>query len=273
MVGAYCMKVFDMNQHKLFQILVLSFVLLPVAASASATATACNGQLKDHPPSPAIISVRGEGTVSAAPDTATITLGVTSDGKTARDALNRNNQEMDCIMKQLKLLDFQDKDLQTSSLRLHPRYNYDRQGESEKVKGYRASSHLTIRIRDIEKTGTVLDKAVSMGINHVIDNICFSISDPKDILQKARRKAVHDAKTKAETIVSELGCRLGRISCISTESGHSYPMPPMQMQHGSRSVGFSQHSTPPLPTIATGENSYKVSVDITWEIIQTTSEI
>eukprot|EP00985_Skeletonema_marinoi_P004666 scaffold2024_cov123-Skeletonema_marinoi.AAC.7 len=106
----------------------------------------------------------------------------------------------------------------------------------------------------------------------LIDNILFSISDPKDILRKARRKAVHDAKTKAESIVSELGCRLGRISCISTESGHSYPMPPMQMQHGSRSVGFSQHSTP-LPTIATGENSYKVSVDITWEIIQTTSEI
>eukprot|EP00984_Skeletonema_dohrnii_P006619 scaffold2365_cov77-Skeletonema_dohrnii-CCMP3373.AAC.22 len=245
-VGAYYMKVFDMNQHKLLQILVLSVVLLPLAVSASASATAYNGQLKDHPPSPAIISVRGEGTVSAAPDTATITLGVTSG----------------------------DKDLRTSSLRLHPRYNYDRQGESEKVKGYRASSHLTIRIRDIEKTGTVLDKAVSIGINHVIDNICFSISDPNDILQKARRKAVHDAKTKAETIVSELGCRLGRISCISTESGHSYPMPPMQMQQQmSRSVGFSQHSTSPLPTIATGENSYKVSVDITWEIIQTTSEL
>mmetsp|Transcript_19679 Transcript_19679/g.29644 ORF Transcript_19679/g.29644 Transcript_19679/m.29644 type:complete len:97 (-) Transcript_19679:527-817(-) len=92
-----------MNQHKLLQILVLSVVLLPLAVSASASATAYNGQLKDHPPSPAIISVRGEGTVSAAPDTATITLGVTSGGKTARDALNRNNQEMDRIMKQLKL--------------------------------------------------------------------------------------------------------------------------------------------------------------------------
>jgi uncharacterized protein YggE len=249
-----------MNHH-LLQILVLSFALSLLAASAF------DGRLNDPPP-PAIISIRGEGTVSAAPDTATITLGVTSDGTTARDALTLNNQEMDRIMTQMKLLGFPDKDLQTSSLRLHPRYIYKRESDPE-MTGYRASSDLTIRIRDIKRTGTVLDKAVSMGINIVMDKIQFSISDPTDILQEARRKAVHDAKTKAECIVAELGCRLGRISCISSASGHSNPMFIQQMQHrASKAEAFSAYSSSPPPPIAAGENSYKVAVDITWEIDQ-----
>ena len=80
---------------KALPLLILSFIIIPLAVTAIASSS------KNVPP---LISVRGEGTVTAAPDLATITIGVTSQGKTARDALSQNNQDMDRIMAKMKSL-------------------------------------------------------------------------------------------------------------------------------------------------------------------------
>ena len=137
--------------------------------------------------------------------------------------------------------------------------------------GYTASNDLTIRIHDIEATGLILDKAVSLGINNVMNGIQFTNAaiqkNPHEIFTEARQAAVRDAKTKAETIVAELGVKLGNIHSITEGSNSNRGnnlsgrgMPEMAM----RSAMADSTSVP----IASGENSYSVSVDIRWEIDQ-----
>lgn len=227
-------------------LVILSLALLATAARASFSNT------------PPVLSVRGEGTVHVAPDMATITIGVTSEGKTARDALTQNNQDMERIMAEMKSVGIEDRDLQTASFRLHPNYQYKK--DPPKLIGYSASNDLTIRIRDIEATGSILDKTVSLGINNVMNNIQFSNADPREILKEARKAAVRDARAKAETIVSELGVRLGPINSISEGSSET---PTMGMRPRYAQARAMESSSVP---IASGENSYRVAVDISWVI-------
>lgn len=238
-----------------------AFLLSPLCALSAAAASAA---ASDH--APALISVRGEGTVEVPPDTAVVTMGIKSEGKTAREALHKNNHDMESILGKLKSLEGidEDKDLQTSNFRLQPKHVYNKNTNINEIVGYTVSNDLTVRIRDIATTGTILDTAVSLGINDVTNGIQFTnTKNPDDIYTEARKKAVRDAKTKAQTIVGELGVQLGKIYSISEGTSKVDLVGGrggVQQQMMSKSMSSS--SVP----IASGENSYSVVVDIRWEI-------
>ncbi len=59
---------------------------------------------------PAMISVTGEATVSAAPDLALVDGGVTSEAKTAREASETNNAAMGKVLLALKGAGIEEKD-------------------------------------------------------------------------------------------------------------------------------------------------------------------
>jgi len=218
-----------------------------------------------------IISVRGEGTISAEPDTAILTMGITSEGTTAREALSKNNQDMERIHAKLQsVLQDSKNNIQTSNFRLMPTYKpHDHRNPSPpQIIGYSASNDITIRIYDLNKTGSILDTAVDLGINNIMNGIQFTNTpqQTQDFLAQARREAVRNAKSKAETIADELGVTLGKIQSISEGSnGDDRPSPPYMMETMARSAGGG--SVP----VASGENSYSVTVDIRWEINQESS--
>src|SRR6202163_4052491 len=107
---------------------------------------------------PAVISVTGEATVSAAPDMAQIDGGVTSEAKTAREASDANNAAMGKVLLALKGAGIEEKDFQTSRLSLQPQSAPNRPGGPPAiVVGYRASNRVTIRLRDVTKVASVID--------------------------------------------------------------------------------------------------------------------
>ena len=95
--------------------LLAAALLLPLAAllPVAAGAQPMPGEHPHHP-TPATLSLTGEGTVRAKPDMATLQLGVVAEATTARDALSENTSRMAGIVAALRGDGIESRDLQTS---------------------------------------------------------------------------------------------------------------------------------------------------------------
>src|SRR5437868_15016305 len=69
------------------------------------------------------ITVTGTGTVTAVPDRATFSFGVTTAAKTATQALAANAADMRKVIDALKASGIEAKDIQTQTVSLDPRYS------------------------------------------------------------------------------------------------------------------------------------------------------
>lgn len=215
-------------------------------------------------PAPGLISVSGEGVVAAAPDMAVISLTVLREAKTARAALDANSQAMADVLSAMWAEGIAERDLQTGAFSIQPRWVYpknkDGGREAPSIVGYTVVNTLTVRVRDLDNLGAILDKSVSLGVNQG-GNVIFSNDDQASIRAKARLDAVAQAKVKAEAMTSALGVGLGRITQISESS---YAPPPVPMLRAEMAMAKEAEPVP----IAAGENEYRITVSVTWEIDQ-----
>lgn len=231
--------------------------LLPLALAA-AMAFPAMASAADSPPPPRII-VSGEGQSTVAPDLALLTLSVMREAKTARAALDANNDAMAAVIAAMKSAGIKDRDLQTAGIQINPRYNYtnkpDGSQEAELV-AYQVTNTLSVRIRDIDKTGEILDKAVSLGVNQG-GGISFSNEDPKAAVTEARKKAVADALAKAKTLAAAAGVSIGQVLEITEQNIAPAPMP-----INAKAFDAAGAAVP----VQAGENAYAVQVTVTFEL-------
>lgn len=202
---------------------------------------------------PPAISVVGEASVSVPPDLAKIDAGVTSDGKTAREASETNNVAMGKVLMALKSAGIAEKDIQTSRLSLQPQYAPNRPGPAAII-GYQASNHVSISLREVGKVANVIDTLVGAGANQ-IGGVNFMVASASKLLDDARGKALADARRKAEIYAAAAGVTLGAPLSISEETG-SAPVPYRRM-----TAGFAA-----APPVAQGEETLSVSVSVSWAI-------
>jgi uncharacterized protein YggE len=202
---------------------------------------------------PPMISVTGEATISVAPDLAQIDGGVTTEAKTAREASDSNNAAMGKVLQALKGAGIAEKDFQTSRLSLQPQSAPNRSGPAVIV-GYRASNHVTIRLRDVTKVASVIDTLVSAGAND-IGGINFMVSQASKLLDDAREQAVADARRKADIYARAAGVTLGAPLSISEEGA------PGPVFRGKMVAGMAAAAP-----VAQGEETLSVTVNVTWAI-------
>ena len=235
-------------------------IFIAFAALALGTVSAANAD----DPIPRIL-VTGEGSVDLAPDMAVLTLSVTRQAETARAALDANSSAMKDVQTAMKTKGIETRDLQTSGFSIQPNYFYPPQQPSgkrapPKIVGYTVRNSLTVRVRDISAVGGILDKSVSLGVNEG-GNIMFTNEDPSEAISKARVKAMQNAINKAKTLAGAAGVKTGQILEISEQS---YSPRPMTMARAEMSMGRSADSVP----VAAGENTYKVTVNVSFAIEQ-----
>jgi uncharacterized protein YggE len=193
------------------------------------------------------LTMSGQGEVRAAPDTVTLSAGVTSQAPTAAAALAANTARMQSVFAALKKLGVQDKDMQTANFSVSPQMA-DGNNQPPHVTGYQVSNQLRLRLDDVSKLGPALDALVTAGANQM-NGIDFAIKDAAPLLAEARADAVTDAKAA--------GVSLGPILSI-IENGGQGPRPvfmAMQMARTAKSV-----------PVAAGEESITAEVSIVWEI-------
>ena len=237
-------------------------VLLATTIFILTTATACWAGEDDRHPR---ILVTGQGSVDVAPDMAMLVLTVTREAETARKALDANSAAMKDVLAAMKAEGIKARDLQTSGFSIQPRYVYPQQRSSTaheppRIVGYTVRNSLNVRVRDIASLGQILDKSVTLGVNEG-GNISFTNDDPSAAITQARVLAMKDALAKAKTLAEAGGVKVGKLLEISEQSFNPRPMP---MARKERSMAMSADAVP----VATGENTYRVSVNVSYAIDQ-----
>ena len=163
------------------------------------------------------ITVSGTGTVQTTPDQAEFTLGLQSEGPTARDALAANSERMGRVLAALFAAGVAKKDVQTQDVSLSQTYSSDGRPD-----GYSARNSVSVTIRALAKAGSILDVASNAGANDIYGPM-LSSSDEAGRQAKALRAAVDNARVKARVLAEAAGVQLGRVTAI-TENG-SMPEP------------------------------------------------
>lgn len=202
---------------------------------------------------PRQITVVGNGEAKAAPDRATVNIGVQSEAQTSREALTDNNAKMAALIDQIKKLGIAAKDIQTSNFNIAPTYSSD----GRTVTGYQVHNSVAVIIRDLKNAGDVLDKVVSAGANSV-SGIGFDINDPKALQATARDAAIADARTRAAAMAKAAGGTVGQILTIS-ENISSPPTPALMREATQPAAGGAA-------PIETGEQTITAQVQITFEL-------
>ncbi|MGB8577209.1 MAG: SIMPL domain-containing protein [Pseudolabrys sp.] len=198
-----------------------------------------------------LVTVTGEATVAVAPDTAMIRLGVGTQEKTAREASEANAKQMTAVLAAIKDTGVADRDIQTSRLSLQPQYDPNKSGTA-RLTGFQASNQVTVRIRDIDKLPTVLDRAITAGANEM-SGIEFVVSEQSKLLDQARDDAIADARRKADLYAKAAGAKLGRVVSITEEGSAPPPRPIQALRAGA------------VP-IAPGEQTLRAIVTVSYEL-------
>ena len=236
-------------------------IAMLAAASLAATAagaTAANAQtpVTVEPMIPAagtVLDVSAEGRTTRVPDVATIRAGVVSQAATAAAALSDNAQRMNRVLAALKKAGVAPRDIATASVGLSPQYRYA-ENQPPVITGYQATNSVSVRFRDVAKSGVILDALVGEGANQ-IDGPNLSIDQPDAALDEARADAVKRARARAELYARAAGMRVTRIVSI-TENGENAgsPNPPVFMARAAMAKDSTQ--------IVAGEKDVTVSISV-----------
>jgi uncharacterized protein len=204
------------------------------------------------------LSLSANGQVMAAPDMATITLGVQTEAPSAAQALADNAQQMARIMTALKRAGLADKDIRTAQLSVSPKYVYE-QNQPPRLTGYEASNQVNVITRDLKRLGATVDAAVGAGATNV-NSISFGLLDPTAAQDAARLVAVKALQAKANLYAQALGHPVARLVSFSEGGGYAIPPPaPPPMAYSARIQA--------APTqVAPGEMRIQVEVSGVYEL-------
>ncbi|WP_066658889.1 MULTISPECIES: SIMPL domain-containing protein [unclassified Sphingomonas] len=189
---------------------------VPLAATAQTApiATVSEGTLLD---------VVAEGRINRVPDIAVIRAGVVSQGGTAAEALSANARQMASVLTALKAAGIADRDIQTATISLSPQYRYA-DNQPPVITGYQASNSVSVKFRDIARSGTILDTLVKQGANQ-IDGPSLTIDAIDSAMDAARVDAVKRARERANLYAGALGMKVDRILMVSEGSDGGAPGP------------------------------------------------
>ncbi|MFA5079937.1 MAG: SIMPL domain-containing protein [Dehalococcoidia bacterium] len=207
--------------------------------------------------------VNGLGKTTGTPDVVVLTLGVDSQQKTVAQAQKDAIDAMNSIMQVLKDSGIADKDIQTSQYNIQQVTKWDENQNTYIVVGYKVTNTVTCKIRDINKAGSIIDKAVVAGGDLIrINGISFTVDDPMPYYKIARERAVQYAMDKARQIAQASGTRLGKVLYISEDTSY---IPPMVGNYAMKYAGLDAAAAAPTP-ISAGELEFQVTITMVYEI-------
>ena len=192
------------------------------------------------------ITIEGRGEVMAAPDMAQITSGVTTQGATAREALDANTAAMAELIAELKANGIAARDIQTSGFSVNPNYVYTDERDANgytlppKINGYQVSNTVTVTVRKLDTLGSILDKSVTIGAN-TVNGVSFSVADPSELYATAA------------------GGTLEEINSISESQTFNSPQPVAMYAMRAEAAAAD------VP-VEGGELSFSINVTVQWEL-------
>jgi uncharacterized protein YggE len=232
---------------------LLMLLVFPVAVQA-------HDETKPETPT---LTVSETATVHAAPDTAFVTFGMESPGKSLAEAQKRNSAVMSKVMDRLRELQIDKELIQTSSFTVSPQYRpppnrpTDAPPTTPDIIGYVVSNLVTVEIRALDRVGTVIEEVLKAGANS-FQGLHWGLRDNQSVRLSALKQAVAKAREKAAVLSEALHVKLVRV-VSANEGGHmirpAAPMARMAMEASSGEVPVSP-----------GELKVEATVTLVYEI-------
>jgi len=200
------------------------------------------------------LSVSGTGVIKAVPDMARITLGFVNEAKDAKTSQEANAKVSNEIIRVLKNMGIEDKDIQTSEFSITPLYTYE-PNQNPFIRGYQTSNMLTVSVRRIGDIGQVIDTTAKAGANR-FQNIVFDVENKDALKLQAIADAVKDARKKAEAGLAPEGEKVIQLISMSIDGGWVQPSPNYRND--------LKEGAPSAPSIQPGELSLTITVQVSY---------
>ncbi|MFB0613353.1 SIMPL domain-containing protein [Aurantiacibacter poecillastricola] len=228
-----------------------------LAAAMIATPAAANVEITASGP---VIALSVNESVALDPDIANLSAGVTVIAPTAVEAMRRNAVEMRGVIERIEALGIDEDDIQTTGVNLNPEYDYNQQTREQEFRGYRVSNRVSVKLRDIQRTGEVLDALVAAGATD-IGGIGWGVDDTAPAIEQARQAAFATAHQRARDYAQLSGYGDIRLLEISESVSSNIPMPMMRQV---ATVDVAEESTPVRP----GQVEAGLTVNFSFEMVE-----
>jgi uncharacterized protein YggE len=205
---------------------------------------------------PGIVTT-GEGVVKLAPDRVWVSIAAESRARTAKEAQKANVEAMSAVLARMKSLGFPPDAIRTSGYDLQPEFDYANGRQT--LRGYVARNGVEVRVDDITIAGDVLEAAVGAGATSV-GGLRFDLKDRAGAEREALRKAVVDARGRADAAAAGAGLRVDRVIRIEEQQAAPIDPRPMMMARQSMVAGAPETGAPPLNP---GEIEVRATVTMT----------
>lgn len=219
-----------------------------------------------------VVTVSGTGEATARPDIAEISFAVTAEGSKVTDVQKNATDVEKKVLAFLKEKGIADKDVKTSNYNLSPRYEYRQPlctatycppSGTRTLTGYEVREDIQVKVRAIDTAGAIVGGLGTLGVTD-LSGINLTVDDLEAVKRQARADAIKNAQEKAETLADDLGVSLNRIVSFAEDNGGTpYPLTMSKMGLG---MGGDAVAVAPAPTLPVGENTYRSTVTITYEI-------
>ncbi len=246
-----------------------SVVLVGLIVALSAYAYYTLQQAKYLYTGPTTISVTGEGEAVAKPDVATFNFSIIEKNADAVAAQNVANQKSNDLIEALKAAGVDEKDIKTDYYNQYPVFKYEQTPcrdyycPGEQVEdGFEVSISMTVKVRDIAKSGELLALAGEKGASN-ISGLTFEVDDESAIKDEARALAIADAKRKAEALAKELGVSLEKMVGYYEDEGY---VTPYYGGMGGEMMMKAESADAVAPNLPTGENTTTSRVTISYQV-------
>jgi uncharacterized protein YggE len=232
-------------------------LVLPMLAAPLLAVPAAAAEIQITATGP-VVELTVNESVEAEPDLVTLGAGVTTQARTAVEAMRSNAQQMSAVVERIKALGVPERDIQTTGINLGAMYDYNQAQQRQVFRGYQASNRVSVKLRAIDRTGEVLDALVAAGATD-LSGPDWSIDDETAARAQARRQAMETARGQALEYARAAGYADIRLLEISETIA---PQPPMPYLRAVRAEA-ADASTPVQPGMVQAGVTVRVTYEMT----------
>ncbi len=215
-----------------------------------------------EPPEPRQITVSGQGEVRAAPDRATVTLGILARAPALDAARAEANRVVGALLAVTRELKVADADVRTTRLSVSPEYDYGDGKRARRLTGYSVQRQLIVELKDIDRLGELIEKGLGAGANLAAEPQLDSSRRP-ELERDALARAVADARANAAVIARALDASVGSARAVAQAGAGGRPPVPMMRVAMAAAIAPAAAAE----TYQTGELTFSATVTASFDLV------